>query len=216
MNIILLGPPGAGKGTQAAKIIEWFSLMHIATGDIFRQEIAGNTELGRQIKHYLDSGALVPDEIVLQVVGRYIARAGNGFLLDGFPRNIGQAEGLEKILAENKKTIDLVLYIEVKDEEIIRRLSARRMCSKCGMIYNLLSGPYPRRDSICNSCGGNLIQRSDDRPEVVEERLSVFHQQTQPLIDYYTRHGRLVRVDGQGAPEDVFASVEKIIENENN
>lgn len=189
MNLILLGAPGAGKGTQAAKLVEQFKFPHISTGDIFRQNIKDKTPIGLKAKEYIDKGQLVPDEVVISIVEDRIKQPDcqNGYLLDGFPRTVAQAEALDKIT-----TIDKVININVDLEKLANRLEGRRVCSKCGETYNLSSYNF----SQCSKCGGDLIQRDDDRPEAINQRLKVYTEQTAPLIDYYKKQNKLITVNG--------------------
>ena len=208
MRLVLLGPPGAGKGTYASRLTVKLGVPHISTGDMVREEIKKQTDLGRKIKEYSDRGALVPDEIIIKLLANRLRKSDcdKGFILDGFPRTISQAEALEKIAK-----IDLVINLNVPDEIIITRLSNRLVCSKCGAIYNLLT-LKPKREGICDKCGGRLYQREDDKPEVIKERLDVYRRQTAPLIEYYNNKGLLRNVSCEDlmTPPDVM--VEKIIE----
>ena len=186
MKIIMLGAPGAGKGTQAKKIAEKYQIPHISTGDIFRANIKGGTELGMKAKTFMDQGMLVPDEIT---IGMLMDRIGqedciNGYVLDGFPRTIPQAESLTKALAERGEKVDYAINVDVPDENIINRMSGRRACLGCGATYHITFNP-PVKEGICDTCGQELVLRDDDKPETVKKRLDVYHQQTQPLIDYY-------------------------------
>ncbi len=204
LNLILLGPPGAGKGTQAERLVDDFDLPYYATGDILRAAVTEESELGRKAKEYLDSGDLVPDELICEVVIDRIDRseAADGFLLDGFPRTTGQAELLEEELAERGRSLTAVLQIEASDEEVIRRLSGRRICTKGGHVYHLEFDP-PKNEGFCDQDGSPLIQRDDDRPETVKYRLEVFHEQTHPLIERYEELGLLRRFDGARPPTEV-------------
>lgn len=208
MNLILLGPPGAGKGTQAKMIAAKYHLPHISTGDMFRETAASGSELGTKLQSFMSQGKLVPDAVVIEVVKERLAKpdCADGFLLDGFPRTVKQAEALDNLLAENKRKIDVVLNIELDDEEIIRRLSSRRVCIGCGGSYNLISQPS-KIDGVCDLCGGKVIQRADDNAETIKNRLKVYHNQTSPLIDYYSRAEVLKKVDGSKPVEEVFKSL---------
>lgn len=212
MKIIMLGAPGAGKGTQAKKIAEKYKIPHISTGDIFRANIKNGTELGNKAKTYMDQGLLVPDELVVDLVVDRVKQDDcvNGYVLDGFPRTIPQAEALDAALAAIGETIDYAINVEVPDVNIIRRMSGRRACVGCGATYHLVHIP-PKTEGICDTCGNELILRDDDKPETVEKRLNVYHDQTQPLIDYYTNKNVLVEVDGTVDMADVFAAIVKTL-----
>ncbi|MGQ9473994.1 MAG: adenylate kinase [Candidatus Caldatribacteriaceae bacterium] len=212
MHIILLGPPGAGKGTQAKMIEKNFGIPQLSTGDIIRLAIQNQTEWGKKADEFVKAGKLVPDEVVIGIVeerlsGRDMAL---GFILDGFPRTLPQAEALEKILKRLGTKIDVVLYFEMDNEEIVKRLSARRVCGQCQTPYNLLSKP-PQNDEICDQCGGKLIQRPDDRPEVIRERLRVYEEQTRPLVEFYARKGLLKVIPSNDSIEEVYERVSKIL-----
>lgn len=212
MKIIMLGAPGAGKGTQAKKIAAKYSIPHISTGDIFRANIKNGTELGKKAKTYMDQGCLVPDELVVDLVVDRIHQddCQNGYVLDGFPRTIPQAEALDKALAELDETIDYAINVEVPDENIVKRMSGRRACVGCGATYHIVHAPA-KTENICDTCGGELILRDDDKPETVLKRLDIYHEQTKPLIDYYTDKNILVEVDGTVDLEDVFKAIVKIL-----
>ena len=213
MKIIMLGAPGAGKGTQAKKIAEKYSIPHISTGDIFRANIKNNTELGKKAKTYMDKGELVPDELVVDLImDRFKdADCANGYVLDGFPRTIPQAEVLDKALTELGDKIDYAINVDVPDENIIKRMSGRRACVTCGATYHIVHIP-PKKEGVCDTCGSELILRDDDKPETVKNRLDVYHKQTQPLIDFYTEKGVLRSVDGTVDMKDVFAAIVAILE----
>jgi adenylate kinase len=213
MNIILLGPPGAGKGTQAKKISEHYSVPHISTGDILRENISNNTSLGVRAKSYMAKGELVPDELLITIIRDRLSKpdCSKGFLLDGYPRTVPQADALQMILTESNKKLDVVLNIDVDDEELIKRLSGRRVCSSCGMSYHMTFNP-PKEDEICDKCKGKLYQREDDKPEAIRNRLIVYKKQTQPLIEYYTRKGLLRTVDGGKDIPEIFEDIKKILE----
>ena len=212
MKIIMLGAPGAGKGTQAKKIAEKYQIPHISTGDIFRANIKGGTELGMKAKTFMDQGMLVPDEIT---IGMLMDRIGqedciNGYVLDGFPRTIPQAESLTKALAERGEKVDYAINVDVPDENIINRMSGRRACLGCGATYYIIFNP-PVKEGICDTCGQELVLRDDDKPETVKKRLDVYHQQTQPLIDYYKNAEVLAEVDGTQPMDAVFQGIVEIL-----
>lgn len=205
LNLILLGPPGAGKGTQAERLREDFGLPHISTGDMLRAQVAHGSELGMQAKRYMDAGKLVPDEVIVGMIVQRVSDtdAGDGFLLDGFPRTETQADALAQALTGLDRRLTAVLAIEVPDEEVIRRLSGRRVCVKnSAHIYHVEFDP-PKHQDICDQDGSRLIQRDDDREETIRVRLEVYHRQTEPLIDYYDRAGQLRRFDGRRTPDEV-------------
>lgn len=212
MKIIMLGAPGAGKGTQADKICAKYNIPHISTGDIFRANIKNNTELGQKAKSYMDKGELVPDELVVDLVVDRIKAddCTNGYVLDGFPRTIPQAEALDAALAAINDKVDYAINVEVPDENIINRMSGRRACVACGATYHIVNIPT-KVEGVCDKCGAELILRDDDKPETVKNRLNVYHEQTQPLIDYYTAKNVLHEVDGTKAMEDVFSSIVSIL-----
>ncbi|MFO7814668.1 MAG: adenylate kinase [Halanaerobiales bacterium] len=211
MNLIILGLPGAGKGTQAKKLSKKYDIPHISTGDIFRNAIKNETKLGKKAKEIIDSGGLVPDEITNNIVRERLKKddCTDGFILDGFPRTINQAEALEKMLESMKRTLDLALYIDVAREELIKRLTHRRTCSNCGATYHLDYNP-PEKEGICDKCGGKLIQRSDDTEEVVKERLEVNKENLKRLIDFYNERDKLVTVKSNAGIEEVFKKIDKI------
>jgi adenylate kinase len=204
VRIVLVGPPGAGKGTQAQFIASHLSIPKISTGDIFRANVSGNTPLGQKAKEYMDRGDLVPDEVTIAMVRDRLAEddAQDGFLLDGFPRNVPQAETLKKILSEMDRKLDLVLELVVDDDEVVRRLSGRRTCRKCGRIWHVAFDP-PTKDGVCDNCGGELFQRDDDREETIRHRLEVYQEQTAPLASFYADEGILVGLDATGPVEEV-------------
>ena len=212
MKIIMLGAPGAGKGTQAMKIAEKYQIPHISTGDIFRANIKEGTELGKKAKSYMDQGQLVPDELTLELIMDRFQNpdCANGYVLDGFPRTIPQAEALTEALAKKGETIDYAINVEVPDENIINRMGGRRACLACGSTYHIVYAPT-RVEGICDRCGEKLVLRDDDKPETVKNRLNVYHNQTQPLIEYYTRQGKFAEVDGTQSMEDVFNAIVKIL-----
>lgn len=212
MKIIMLGAPGAGKGTQAKKIADKYQIPHISTGDIFRANIKNGTELGKKAKTYMDQGLLVPDELVVDLVVDRLAQddCANGCVLDGFPRTIPQAESLDAALAAKGEAIDYAIDVDVPDENIINRMSGRRACVACGATYHIVHIPT-KVEGICDRCGEKLILRDDDKPETVKKRLDVYHAQTQPLIDYYTTKNVLKSVDGTQDMEDVFKAIVRIL-----
>lgn len=213
MKIIMLGAPGAGKGTQAKKIADSYGIPHISTGDIFRANIKNGTELGKKAKGYMDQGLLVPDELVVDLVVDRVQKedCANGYVLDGFPRTIPQAEALDAALTTLGTAIDYAIDVNVPDENIVRRMSGRRACVACGATYHIEHIP-PKTEGICDRCGSTLILRDDDKPETVTKRLDVYHAQTQPLIDYYTKSGVLKTVDGTKDMGEVFAAITSILE----
>lgn len=212
MKIIMLGAPGAGKGTQAKKIAAQYSIPHISTGDIFRANIKNNTELGQKAKTYMDKGELVPDSLVVDLIMDRFKEAdcANGYVLDGFPRTIPQAEALDNALKANGEKVDFAINVEVPDENIINRMSGRRACVGCGATYHIKYNPT-KVEGVCDAYGEKLILRDDDKPETVKNRLSVYHEQTQPLIDYYNKAGVLAEVDGTKDMEDVFKDIVNIL-----
>ena len=213
MKIIMLGAPGAGKGTQADKIAQKYSIPHISTGDIFRKNIKEGTALGKEAKQYMDEGKLVPDELTVRILLDRVASddCSRGYILDGFPRTIPQAEALEKKLGELDDDIDFAINVDVPDENIVNRMSGRRACPKCGATYHIKHIP-PKKEGICDECGAELIIRDDDKPETVQNRLKVYHEQTQPLIEYYDKKKILRTVDGTKDAEDVFRAIADILE----
>ena len=212
MKIIMLGAPGAGKGTQAKMIAEKYGIPHVSTGDIFRANIKNGTELGMEAKKYMDQGQLVPDELTVKILLDRVAQddCKNGYVLDGFPRTIPQAEALTAALEKIGQKMDYAIDVDVPDENIVKRMGGRRACVGCGATYHLVYAA-PKKDGICDVCGGELILRDDDKPETVEKRLHVYHDQTQPLIDYYTKEGILKSVDGTKDLEEVFADIVAIL-----
>ena len=212
MKVVMLGAPGAGKGTQAKKIAAKYSIPHISTGDIFRANIKNGTELGKKAKTYMDQGLLVPDELVVDLVVDRVNQedCANGYVLDGFPRTIPQAEALTKALAGQGQKLDYAIDVDVPDENIVNRMSGRRACLGCGATYHIVYNA-PKNEGICDVCGEKLVLRDDDKPETVQKRLSVYHEQTQPLIDYYKQEGILAEVDGTQDMEKVFQDIVKIL-----
>ena len=213
MNIILMGLPGAGKGTQASEIVKKFPIPHISTGDMFRKAIKDETDLGKEAKSYMDRGELVPDEVTVGIVKERISEddAKKGFLLDGFPRTIDQAESLSQIMSELDREIDAVINIEVPEEELMNRLTGRRICEKCGTTYHLVFNP-PKVDGICDIDGGKLYQREDDNPETVSNRLSVNVKQSKPILEYYNNKGVLKNIDGLKDIDEVTKDVIDILD----
>ena len=208
MNILMLGPPGVGKGTVSNKLSKKLGYPHISTGDMLRENVSNKSDLGMKAKQFMDKGLLVPDEVVIGMVQERLKRgdAKKGYLLDGFPRTIVQADALDKVTK-----IDTVINLAAKDNIIVERLSRRRVCRKCGFIYHL-DFIKPKKEGECDTCHGELYQRDDDKPEAIRKRLHVYHEQTKPLVDYYAKKGLLINVDGSGLPEGVFELVEKAIE----
>ena len=212
MKIIMLGAPGAGKGTQAKMIADKYGVPHISTGDIFRANIKNGTELGMEAKKYMDQGLLVPDELTVRILLDRVAQddCKNGYVLDGFPRTIPQAEVLDSELTKLGDHIDYAINVDVPDENIVKRMSGRRACLTCGATYHIEHVPT-KKEGICDVCGSELVLRDDDKPETVKNRLNVYHEQTQPLIDFYTEKGVLKTVDGTVPMEEVFAAITAIL-----
>jgi adenylate kinase len=212
LNLILFGPPGAGKGTQAERLRKDFELPYIATGDMLRTNVKEHTDLGKQAKAFMDAGDLVPDELIVAMAGDRLGQgdAQDGFILDGFPRTIEQAQALEQQLSAMGRRVTAALLIDVPDEEVIRRLSGRRMCVKAGHSYHVEFDP-PKHDSVCDQDGSRLVQRDDDKPEVIENRLRVYHDKTKPLVDYYDKLGLMRRIDGTREPADVHGHIRAVI-----
>ncbi|MHB0976245.1 MAG: adenylate kinase [Candidatus Aquicultorales bacterium] len=213
MNIILLGPPGAGKGTQAERIARDCAIPHVSTGDMLREAVSKETELGRLAQEYMTKGELVPDDVVIGIVKERLAQpdAEGGFLLDGFPRTIPQADVLSGALSEAGRAVDVVVNIDVPDEEVVARISGRRICKGCGRPYHVRFNP-PKAEGVCDVCGGELYQRADDQAAAVRNRLKVYHTQTSPLIDYYKKHGLLANVDGSGSVAEVSKRIEELLQ----
>lgn len=212
MKIIMLGAPGAGKGSQASRIAKEYQLPHISTGDIFRANLKEETELGKRAKSFMDKGELVPDDITIAMLLDRIHKEDckNGYILDGFPRTIPQAEALKEALAKKDEKIDLALDVEASDELIIKRMAGRRTCPVCGAIYHIVTLP-PKNEGICDRCGADLIQRKDDNEETVKNRLKIYHEVTEPLISYYKKEGILEEIDGAEELDKVFEKVKRII-----
>jgi adenylate kinase len=211
LNILLFGPPGAGKGTQSELLRTKLGMKHISTGDLFRNALKNRTPLGLEAKKYLDAGQLVPDDITIGMVEEVFRKLEDrSFILDGFPRNTAQADALEGLLKRNSLQVEKAVFLSVPAGDLVERLSGRRVCEKCGHTYHVKMMP-PKVEGICDRCGGKVSQRSDDRREVIEDRIKVYEKNTQPLKDYYEKKGRLVVVDGQGETEDVFARISKVV-----
>jgi adenylate kinase len=212
LNLILLGPPGAGKGTQAERLREDFDVAYIATGDILRKAVAEETELGKKAKEYMNNGDLVPDEVIIGVILEEVESeaAQDGFLLDGFPRTVDQAKALDEALGRLDRRLTAVLLIDAPDDEVVRRLSGRRMCAKSGHVYNVHTDP-PKHDEVCDQDGSRLVQRDDDREETVRKRLEVYHRQTSPLIRFYEERDLLKRFDGTRSPTEVHDHIRATI-----
>jgi len=213
MRIIIFGPPGAGKGTQASMIAQEYKIPHISTGDMLRAAVRKGTELGRLAKSYMEKGELVPDSVVIGIIGERIkeADASRGFILDGFPRTIPQAESLRNALEDEDLRLDIVLSVEVSDEEIVKRNTGRRICENCQAMYHIIYAP-PTNMGYCNRCGGRIYQRDDDTEDVIRKRLEVYHKQTEPLEEYYLKNRLLRRIDGLGMVEDVFKRIKSHLE----
>ncbi|MBQ0078524.1 MAG: adenylate kinase [Eubacterium sp.] len=212
MNIIIMGPPGAGKGTQAFKIVQRYNVPHISTGDIFRANIKEGTELGKRAQAYMDKGQLVPDELVVEIATDRLKAddCKEGFLLDGFPRTVFQAEKLDEFLESQGKKIEHVVDIKVPRADLMVRLTGRRVCKACGASYHIVNIP-PQREGICDNCGAELIQRADDNEETAANRIGVYEKETKPLVDYYDNAGSLHRIDGAGSADAVFEAISKAL-----
>ncbi|MEM2429948.1 MAG: adenylate kinase [Nitrososphaerales archaeon] len=212
MRLIIFGPPGSGKGTYSHMISKIYGIPHISTGDILREHILKKTELGLKASVYVEKGIYVPDEIINEIINERLKQndCNKGFVLDGYPRTIGQLNFLEKILRNSNKSLNLVINIHVSENEIIKRLSFRRVCSNCNAIYNLINKP-PKIDEICDICGSKLIQRDDDKPDVIKNRLRVYMDETKPLLDHYLKQGKVVEIDGEGSIEEVFKRIKEAI-----
>ncbi len=212
MKIVMLGAPGAGKGTQAKMIAERYQIPHISTGDIFRMNIKNGTELGKEAKTYMDAGKLVPDELTVKILLDRVSNEDckNGYVLDGFPRTIPQAEVLTDALNKLNDKIDYAINVDVPDENIVNRMGGRRSCPSCGQVYHVVHMP-PKQEGVCDKCGAGLVQRDDDKPETVSQRLTVYHDQTQPLIEYYEKAGVLKNVDGTKDQKEVFEAITEIL-----
>jgi len=213
MRLVLLGAPGAGKGTQAKKLIEKYGIPQISTGDILRQNVADGTPLGKEAKSYMERGELVPDRIILGLVEDRLKRddCKKGYILDGFPRNIAQAEALDKMLSDLNMPLDAALSVDVPFDDLMKRLTGRRTCKNCQQMYNIYFSP-PQREGVCDKCGGDLFQRDDDKEETIRNRLEVYQKSTAPLIDYYRGKGILKSVDGTGSIDEIFNRICEILE----
>ncbi len=211
LNVVLLGPPGSGKGTQAELLRDRNGMVHYSTGEVFRDHIARKTPVGLEVEEFVVSGRLVPDDVVLEVVNAFIAEhAGRPILFDGFPRTVPQAEGLDEVLNTHGLAVDLVVLVDLADDEVVRRLTSRRQCRRCGAIYNLTFKP-PQQTGLCDACGGELYQRKDDTEETIRDRLHVYHSQTEPLIHYYSAQDKLRRVAGELGRDRVYEEVTKLL-----
>ncbi|MFO7917435.1 MAG: adenylate kinase [Anaerolineae bacterium] len=212
MDLVLLGPPGAGKGTQAELLSEWLGVPAVSTGDLFRKAMAESTELGSQAKAYIERGDLVPDEVTVGMVRERLGKSDceDGVILDGFPRTVPQADALEDLLADMDRQLDAALYIEVSREELLRRLGGRWTCRDCGEVYHEIYDP-PEEEGVCDRCGGELYQRSDDTPEAQEQRIKVYTEETAPLYDYYAEKGQLVKIDGEQEIEAVQQDIREAV-----
>lgn len=211
LNLVLTGPPGSGKGTQAELLREKDGFVHYSTGDVFRDHIRRKTPVGLQVEGYVTSGRLVPDEVVLEVVSAFLAEnAGKPTLFDGFPRTILQAEGLDKVLADHASAVDMAVLVDLPDDEVVKRLTARRQCRKCSKIYNLSFKPS-KVPGVCDDCGGELYQRKDDSEETIRGRLRIYHEQTEPVLGYYTEQGKLERVEGALGRDKVYQEILRLI-----
>ena len=212
MNIILLGPPGAGKGTQAKRLMEQYKIPQISTGDMLREALKAGTPLGLEAKKYMESGALVPDSVVVGLVGERVRKpdASKGYMLDGFPRNVPQAETLDGMLSQMGQKIDHVVSVEVPSRELMGRLTGRRTCRACGAGFHVMFDP-PKKEGVCDKCGGELYQRADDNEKTVASRLEVYEAQTKPLIDYYEKQGKLRRIDGVGGMPEILERIKKVL-----
>jgi len=211
MNLVLIGPPGSGKGTQAELLRDKNGFVHYSTGEVFRDHISRKSPVGAKVEQYVTSGRLVPDEVVLEVVSAFLAEnAGKPILFDGFPRTIPQAEGLDRVLGKHGLKVDTAVLIDLADDEVVKRLTARRQCRKCGRIYNLTFKPS-KVTGVCDDCGGELYQRKDDTEAVIRDRLSTYHQQTEPVLAFYSARGRLQRIDGALGRDRVYQEILKLI-----
>ncbi|MBY0469667.1 adenylate kinase [bacterium] len=213
MIIVLLGPPGSGKGTQAKRLATERKWPQLSTGDMLRSAIANGTQLGLEAKSFMDKGALVPDQVVIGLISDRMSKddCRKGFILDGFPRTIPQAEALDKMLADAMRPVDRAIFFQIQDKELVRRLSGRRTCSKCGTMFHVESAK-PKKDGVCDACGSNLIQRDDDKADVIQKRLSVYHQQTSPLVDFYKKQHKLKTINAAQKQDDVHNQLEQALQ----
>ncbi len=212
MNLILLGPPGSGKGTQAKMLVEKYDIPQISSGDILRAAVKEGSPMGLKAKEYMDKGKLVPDDVVIGIIEERLKKddCKKGFILDGFPRTLAQAEALKRLLAKKEIKLDAVISIDVDEEEVIRRLTGRRTCKNCGAMYHIIFSP-PKKEGICDKCGGELYQRDDDKEETIRARLKIYKEQTAPLIEYYKMEGLLKEVQGTGEIKEIFNRIESIL-----
>ena len=213
MKLVLLGPPGAGKGTQAKMLLEKYRIPQISTGDILRQAIKDGTKLGKEAKTYMDKGNLVPDELIVNIVKERIKAddCKNGYIFDGFPRTVAQAEALDKVLQGLSTSLDAVVNIDVPEEEVVKRLSGRRTCKSCGALFHVFYNPSAK-EGVCDTCGGELFQRDDDNETTIRQRLTVYREQTAPLIDFYAKQNLVKTVPGSGKPEEIFSAMCDVLE----
>lgn len=213
VRVAFLGPPGAGKGTQARDLAQEWRVLHLATGDMLREAVAAGSPLGREAKGYMDQGALVPDDVIIRMMGERLGKAdaARGFILDGFPRTIAQADALAKLLKDLGQSLDTVVYFDVSEPELLRRLTGRRVCRACGHTYHLVSSP-PKRAGVCDACGGELYQRDDDTEATVRKRLEVYQRQTAPLLDYYRQRNLLATVTGEGSLTAIRDAIRAVVE----
>jgi adenylate kinase len=210
MNLVFLGPPGAGKGTQAKRIAHDLGYVHLSTGDMLRDAVRKGTPLGRKAKEYMDRGELVPDDLIVSLIEEAMPEEG-GVVFDGFPRTVPQAEALDRMLERKNRRVDLVILFDLPDDLVVERLSGRRTCPECGSVYHMKYNP-PKRDELCDRCGTKLVQREDDREEVIRERLRVYRTQTAPLVDYYRRKGILITLDASGSIEEVYSEIKRVLD----
>lgn len=210
INIILLGAPGAGKGTQANRLSKAYNLTHISTGDVIREEIRNNTNFGKKVKSFADKGLLVPDELIIEIIESRLHKEGNGYLLDGFPRNLKQAISLDTMIREKKLDYPYIFYIEVTEDELVKRLTNRRYCPKCNKIYSLINNA-PENNEICDKCRVKLLKRKDDEVTIIKKRFEVFKSETYPLLEYYSKSEKFYKVEGDSSEDKVYKSIVDII-----